>query len=40
MASLRGVCANGSVYFENIFAQISDSVRNFNAFAVVAIAVD
>ena len=42
MASLRGegICANGSVHFIKIFAQISDSVRNFNEFAVVAIAVD
>ena len=42
MASLRGegICANGSVHFIKIFAQISDSVRNFNEFAIVAIAVD
>ena len=40
MASLRGVYASGSVHFENIFAQILDSVRNINGFAVVVIAVD
>ena len=29
-----GVCASGSGHFENIFAQISDSERNFNGFVV------